>query len=275
MTSRVVTTSALLSVPSSSIVMEPQQQPQTHHHHHSQLQKSSLTQFVRTSSQNLISAHSLGSLDTPSTCSGPVIIRRQNSQPNPIQQQADSSSILSGGTFRTKEGTLFQLVPTETVQRGKSEETYFMDSQDGRSLIQIMPGQQIITPVRTNSIPLTTGEAFTHNVINSGMSSPVSEGFKMEDSSLPTAESGASCTSEDGQPVHRLGHCPAIRPGPPLGCNFCWNSVDSCGRILRRKTKYHCPECHINLCIVPCFQEYHEKKSKRKIRSKLTKPSSM
>lgn len=50
-----------------------------------------------------------------------------------------------------------------------------------------------------------------------------------------------------------------IRPGPALGCNYCWNTIDSHGRILRRKTKYHCPECQTNLCIVPCFQEYHER----------------
>lgn len=57
----------------------------------------------------------------------------------------------------------------------------------------------------------------------------------------------------------RSSHCPAVRPGPALGCNYCWNTVDTHGRILRRKTKYHCPECHTNLCIVPCFQEYHER----------------
>lgn len=57
----------------------------------------------------------------------------------------------------------------------------------------------------------------------------------------------------------RSGHCPVLRPGPALGCNFCWNTIDGHGRILRRKTKYHCPECKTNLCIVPCFQEYHER----------------
>ncbi|XP_069686532.1 protein bric-a-brac 1 isoform X1 [Periplaneta americana] len=57
----------------------------------------------------------------------------------------------------------------------------------------------------------------------------------------------------------RSGHCPVLRPGPALGCNFCWNTIDGHGRILRRKTKYHCPECQTNLCIVPCFQEYHER----------------
>lgn len=59
----------------------------------------------------------------------------------------------------------------------------------------------------------------------------------------------------------RSSHCPAIRPGPALGCNFCWNTIDAHGRILRRKTKYHCPECQTNLCIVPCFQEYHERQN--------------
>ncbi|XP_031617645.1 transcriptional regulator Kaiso isoform X1 [Contarinia nasturtii] len=60
---------------------------------------------------------------------------------------------------------------------------------------------------------------------------------------------------------NRSQHCPVIRPGPALGCNFCWNTIDAHGRILRRKTKYHCPECQTNLCIVPCFQEYHERQT--------------
>lgn len=50
------------------------------------------------------------------------------------------------------------------------------------------------------------------------------------------------------------GHCPVLRTGAALGCNYCWNTNDSHGRILRRKTKYHCPDCQANLCIVPCFQ---------------------
>ncbi|XP_065217126.1 broad-complex core protein isoforms 1/2/3/4/5-like [Planococcus citri] len=58
----------------------------------------------------------------------------------------------------------------------------------------------------------------------------------------------------------RSNHCPMLRPGPALGCNFCWNTIDNHGRILRRKTKYHCPECRTNLCIVPCFQDYHTRK---------------
>ena len=104
--------------------------------------------------------------------------------------------------------------------------------------------------------------------------------------------------------MEQFGHCPKVmtfdisstklfsqaREGPALSCNFCWNTTDGSGRILRRKTKYHCPECQTNLCIgngkilahriennfcrhfykihkiitsslplpVPCFQQYHE-----------------
>ncbi|GJQ71049.1 hypothetical protein Trydic_g958 [Trypoxylus dichotomus] len=66
-------------------------------------------------------------------------------------------------------------------------------------------------------------------------------------------------SSSSPQACTRSSHCPVIRSGPALGCNYCWNTVDAHGRILRRKTKYHCPECQTNLCIVPCFQEYHER----------------
>ncbi|KAG8296922.1 hypothetical protein J6590_046917 [Homalodisca vitripennis] len=62
------------------------------------------------------------------------------------------------------------------------------------------------------------------------------------------------CHSSSIPEGSRSCHCPVLRPGPALGCNFCWNTIDAHGRILRRKTKYHCPECQTNLCIVPCFQ---------------------
>ncbi|CAG9861947.1 unnamed protein product [Phyllotreta striolata] len=64
--------------------------------------------------------------------------------------------------------------------------------------------------------------------------------------------------SQSAEGGTRSSHCPVVRQGPALGCNYCWNTVDTHGRILRRKTKYHCPECQTNLCIVPCFQEYHK-----------------
>ncbi|XP_072380148.1 uncharacterized protein [Diabrotica undecimpunctata] len=64
--------------------------------------------------------------------------------------------------------------------------------------------------------------------------------------------------SKSAESSTRSSHCPVVRLGPALGCNFCWNTVDKHGRIIRRKTEYHCPECQTNLCIVPCFQEYHK-----------------
>ncbi|CAG9821871.1 unnamed protein product [Phaedon cochleariae] len=64
--------------------------------------------------------------------------------------------------------------------------------------------------------------------------------------------------TKSNESTTRSSHCPVVRAGPALGCNYCWNTVDTHGRILRRKTKYHCPECQTNLCIVPCFQEYHK-----------------
>ncbi|XP_050459637.1 protein tramtrack, alpha isoform isoform X3 [Cataglyphis hispanica] len=79
--------------------------------------------------------------------------------------------------------------------------------------------------------------------------------------------SSSSRESRENMGDQRLGHCPVLRQGPALGCNHCWNTIDDHGRILRRKTKYHCPECQINLCIVPCFQEYHEQR--RELISKL------
>lgn len=73
--------------------------------------------------------------------------------------------------------------------------------------------------------------------------------------------------------VNRSGHCPVLRAGPALGCNFCWNTIDAHGRILRRKTKYHCPECQTNLCIVPCFQQYHTTHLESSERSDQPSPS--
>lgn len=67
-----------------------------------------------------------------------------------------------------------------------------------------------------------------------------------------------SSSTSQHQTTDQFGHCPKARDGPALGCNYCWNTSDNNGRILRRKTKYHCPECQANLCIVPCFQQYHE-----------------
>ena len=85
-----------------------------------------------------------------------------------------------------------------------------------------------------------------------------------------TMLSTSHTTSVPVLPSHapeQFGHCPRAREGPALGCNYCWNTTDANGRILRRKTKYQCPDCQANLCIVPCFQAYHEQLEKGKASS--------
>lgn len=109
---------------------------------------------------------------------------------------------------------------------------------------------------RSSSSPQAMGGSST-----SGASGASSTG------STSSSSSRESPSTRETTGDQRLGHCPVLRPGPALGCNHCWNTIDAHGRILRRKTKYHCPECQINLCIVPCFQEYHEQR--RELISKL------
>ncbi|XP_015435845.1 PREDICTED: longitudinals lacking protein, isoforms H/M/V isoform X2 [Dufourea novaeangliae] len=102
-------------------------------------------------------------------------------------------------------------------------------------------------------------------------------GLRVKTSELRRSSSSPQTTSRDSRETmgdQRLGHCPVLRPGPALGCNHCWNTIDAHGRILRRKTKYHCPECQANLCIVPCFQEYHEQRREMKLKP-LPKTSSV
>ncbi|XP_063975440.1 modifier of mdg4-like isoform X1 [Diachasmimorpha longicaudata] len=92
---------------------------------------------------------------------------------------------------------------------------------------------------------------------------------------MGTSSSSSEPRPREGTSDQRLGHCPVQRPGPALGCNHCWNTVDAHGRTLRRKTKYHCPECQINLCIVPCFQEFHERPRDNSTVKTLPKTSSI
>lgn len=109
----------------------------------------------------------------------------------------------------------------------------------------------------------TTAETYTTNTTSTGLLS-VGGTHKMKPDEFTRSISSplSSTTSRELLSLEntaRSSHCPAVRPGPALGCNYCWNTIDAHGRILRRKTKYHCPECQTNLCIVPCFQEYHER----------------
>ena len=245
--------------------------------------------LVKQISQPLLPSHTTV-LSSTSSHNNPVI-RRQHSSPNPVPHHivsAPAGTRLFPLTQSNplKRGTFFQLLPADNNQHhhhhsSKDDEsspspgnTIFLEST---SLLQLVP-----TGDGTNRI--TISPAFTNvkdekkECISSGDLSPeVTLTLKEESGAVLETSASLDNVPSPSPVVQRAGHCPALRPGPALGCNFCWNSVDECGRILRRKTKYHCPECHINLCIVPCFQEYHEKAEKKKARSKLglPKPSSM
>ncbi|XP_043526171.1 protein tramtrack, alpha isoform-like isoform X2 [Frieseomelitta varia] len=102
-------------------------------------------------------------------------------------------------------------------------------------------------------------------------------GLRVKTTELRRSSSSPQATSRESRENLgdlRLGHCPVLRPGPALSCKHCWNTIDAHGRTLRRKTKYHCPECQANLCIVPCFQDYHEQRRELKLKP-LPKTSSV
>uniref|UniRef100_A0A0A9XSV2 PiggyBac transposable element-derived protein 4 n=1 Tax=Lygus hesperus TaxID=30085 RepID=A0A0A9XSV2_LYGHE len=90
---------------------------------------------------------------------------------------------------------------------------------------------------------------------------PVRHATIVMSTSQPSCPAISTISEKEPCTEGRSCHCPVLRSGPALGCNYCWNTIDNHGRILRRKTKYHCPECQTNLCIVPCFQAYHERHS--------------
>lgn len=241
---------------------------------------------------------------------GNPVIRRQHSQPIQSTTRAYPNysivgrgqlfHILKSDQFSRDEESAAYLVETPMLQLVPASAAQVSDSADSNrgspniSYKEVGPLTSVpsTSSVSSESISITLKEVGTsrslsvdtdrerpplHQTMSVGSISPKDSSTSMNSQSLSSHSTLESSTSAD-QLVHRSGHCPALRPGPALGCNFCWNSVDSCGRVLRRKTKYFCPECHINLCIVPCFQEYHEKSDrKKKPRAKLglPKPSSM
>uniref|UniRef100_A0AAR5PZ94 BTB domain-containing protein n=1 Tax=Dendroctonus ponderosae TaxID=77166 RepID=A0AAR5PZ94_DENPD len=121
--------------------------------------------------------------------------------------------------------------------------------QHSHPLLPSQVHQPLSPPLHIQLVPHAAAESSAERAV-----SPVVVVSNTPFGELPRADS-----AETGDV--RSSHCPVSRPGPALGCNYCWNTVDDHGRILRRKTKYHCPECQTNLCIVPCFQEYHKRHS--------------
>ncbi|XP_068089543.1 piggyBac transposable element-derived protein 4-like [Hyperolius riggenbachi] len=44
---------------------------------------------------------------------------------------------------------------------------------------------------------------------------------------------------------------------PTRMCVVCCSKRDDSGKKIRRETRYHCPDCDVGLCAVPCFKIYH------------------
>ncbi|XP_068117048.1 piggyBac transposable element-derived protein 4-like [Hyperolius riggenbachi] len=44
---------------------------------------------------------------------------------------------------------------------------------------------------------------------------------------------------------------------PSRMCVVCCSKKDSSGKKIRKETRFHCPDCDVGLCAVPCFKIYH------------------
>jgi len=235
-------------------------------------------------SQPLLPSHSSGAVHPVPT------MTRQHSTPAPLQHSSTrllQASSVPGGTF--KPGTFTYYLPHPPAEESFGESSsYIVDTSTG--VIQILSpvpeasgrssGYTRIPHTGNKDMEIFKAEGSVSESLSSiddpaGLGGSGGGGGSASTSFSVSMDEDPSSSGGEVPVVQRSGHCPVLRPGPALGCNYCWNSVDQCGRILRRKTKYHCPECHINLCIVPCFQEYHERADKKKPKPKLPKPSSM
>ncbi|XP_074102706.1 BTB-protein-VII isoform X1 [Cotesia typhae] len=201
-------------------------------------------------------ATSKQTLLTVTTCTNlltvpqPSYLVKQHSHPLlPSQQQSSSSNYWIQrqhsnpeypGRSTSPSGTA-DPIPLIKIEEGQTESRITKDTGNNSSCIRIIPAELL----RSSSTPQ----------LGSGRETRI--------------------IREDGSSDQRSGHCPVQREGPALGCNHCWNTVDTHGRTLRRKTKYHCPECQINLCIVPCFQEFHERQRENSSIKTLPKTSSI
>ncbi|EAT35460.1 AAEL012371-PA [Aedes aegypti] len=156
-------------------------------------------------------------------------------------------------TDRTSSPTVVLVPDMESLQQ--------QHHLSGGTLTSTGGSSAITTTITTSST--TSSSSATALLSDLSSTAPSSIRVKGEELSRSASSPLTSSRSTEipGLDSQRSSHCPVVREGPALGCNFCWNTIDAHGRILRRKTKYHCPECQTNLCIVPCFQEYHERQS--------------
>lgn len=220
----------------------------------------------------------------------PVRIERQSSEPPPsssptLQPNPSTPNLLTvpQPTFLVKQHS-HPLLPSQQSSTPPTPTSLLVQ----RQLSQPAPGQTCVvpsstlhhvhlvaTPVQTPPNQKPAGRAVSPSMVIEQLpvlrvvtdptttdtaKSSNQGGLRVRTEELRRASSSPQASSpRETFESQRSGHCPLLRPGPALGCNFCWNTIDGHGRILRRKTKYHCPECQTNLCIVPCFQEYHER----------------
>uniref|UniRef100_A0A182WC33 HTH psq-type domain-containing protein n=1 Tax=Anopheles minimus TaxID=112268 RepID=A0A182WC33_9DIPT len=201
-------------------------------------------------------------------------LQRQLSHPNTGHR--DSSAPLTLVT--SSSGSTHYLTPSSSLKTDSDEEVgggglpttvipkIQLQSALDRSgpTVVIVPADPVNTPTTSSSVSVVSNASEQQSTLTTITSTPTSTiRVKSEElsRSISTPLTSSRSTDIPGLDNPRSSHCPVVREGPALGCNFCWNTIDAHGRILRRKTKYHCPECQTNLCIVPCFQEYHERQA--------------
>lgn len=237
-------TTCLLTVPTSRVMERTASEPAP----------GKITTLAATSSPNLLSVptqshlikqHSHPLLPSQSSHSATYTFHRQLSHP----------VASSGGPT---------MVPVTFVASSNTQTTTHKSSIEHHKSLDAASSHQTSNPlvVIIPDTSTTTGETYTSTTSTGLLNVGSSHKLKPDEFTRSISSPLSSTTSRELLSLEnttRSSHCPVTRPGPALGCNYCWNTIDAHGRILRRKTKYHCPECQTNLCIVPCFQEYHER----------------
>ncbi|XP_063696572.1 longitudinals lacking protein, isoforms H/M/V-like [Culicoides brevitarsis] len=239
-------TTCLLTVPSSRVMERTASEPAP-----SSAGKTTIA--PATNSPNLLSVPTQSHLVKQH--SHPLLPSQSNSATYTFHRQLSHPVSSSGST-----------TPSAHTQKSSIEHHKSFDSAIGSASHQTPNPLVVIIP----DTSATTSETFTTStstpssgLLTVGGAAAASHKMKPDEFTRSISSPLSSTTSREllslENTTTRSSHCPVTRPGPALGCNYCWNTIDAHGRILRRKTKYHCPECQTNLCIVPCFQEYHER----------------
>ncbi|KAK9499690.1 hypothetical protein O3M35_002693 [Rhynocoris fuscipes] len=189
-----------------------------------------------------------------------IKIERQSSEPSPNLLSVPQHSYLTKQNSSPHLSSTSSTSVQQTVQAVQQQQGSTTGGGSNNHS-QVGASSQVTCLQTAHSLPTAPSLDSSTASTSSSTAHPTVRTKALEE--LRRAASTPQCSNKTSgnEPCEgsRACHCPVLRPGPALGCNFCWNTIDTHGRILRRKTKYHCPECQTNLCIVPCFQEYHER----------------